>query len=157
MDLAPRTVRIGLAGVGVVGQGLVRFLQARPDFAPAGGTAVITGVSARDRTRVRDVPLEDYAWFDDPVELALSDDNDVFIELIGGSEGPARLAVEAALSKGKPVITAERAGWRGDAIEAEAFAYLAARTLKGLPISYPGTTGVGVPMSGGQVVEPGAA
>ena len=109
MDLARRTVRIGLAGVGVVGQGLVRFLQSEPDFAPAGGTAVITGVSARDRTRARDVSLDGYAWFDDPVALALSDDNDVFIELIGGSEGPARKAVEAALGKGTPVITANKA------------------------------------------------
>jgi anhydro-N-acetylmuramic acid kinase len=74
----------------------------------------------------------------------------------GGRRNPALLQ-QLSLRGGKPVITAERAGWRGDAIEAEAFAYLAARTLKGLPISYPGTTGVGVPMSGGQVVEPGAA
>jgi homoserine dehydrogenase len=95
--------------VGIVGQGLVRFLQSDPDFAPAGGRAVITGVSARDRSRARDVNLADYAWFDDPVALAQSDDNDVFIELIGGSEGPARLAVEAALRKGKPVITANKA------------------------------------------------
>ena len=37
-----------------------------------------------------------------------------------------------------PVSAAETVGWRGDAIEAEAFAYLAARTFTGLPISYPG-------------------
>ncbi len=53
-----------------------------------------------------------------------------------------------------PVKTAEALGWRGDAIEAEAFAYLAARTLRGLPISFPGTTGVPQPMTGGRIVAP---
>ena len=53
-----------------------------------------------------------------------------------------------------PVITAEEAHWRGDSIEAEAFAYLAARTVMDLPISFPGTTGVPGPMSGGRVVRP---
>ncbi|ENZ83710.1 MULTISPECIES: anhydro-N-acetylmuramic acid kinase [Caulobacter] len=53
-----------------------------------------------------------------------------------------------------PVDTAEAHGWRGDSIEAEAFAYLAARTAKGLPISFPGTTGVKAPMTGGRIVQP---
>lgn len=53
-----------------------------------------------------------------------------------------------------PVTTAEDHSWRGDAIEAEAFAYLAARTARGLPISYPKTTGVPTPMSGGKIVQP---
>ena len=52
------------------------------------------------------------------------------------------------------VLSAEDAGWRGDSIEAEAFAYLAARTARGLPISFPGTTGVAAPMTGGRIVEP---
>ncbi len=55
---------------------------------------------------------------------------------------------------GVPVVTAEDAGWRGDAVEAEAFAFLAARTVRGLPISFPGTTGVAQPLVGGRVVEP---
>jgi anhydro-N-acetylmuramic acid kinase len=52
------------------------------------------------------------------------------------------------------VSTAEDHGWRGDAIEAEAFAYLAARTARGLPISFPRTTGVPAPMTGGRIVQP---
>jgi anhydro-N-acetylmuramic acid kinase len=51
-------------------------------------------------------------------------------------------------------LAAEAVGWRGDAIEAEAFAYLAARTLAGLPISFPGTTGVAAPMTGGRIAKP---
>jgi anhydro-N-acetylmuramic acid kinase len=53
-----------------------------------------------------------------------------------------------------PVAKAEAHGWRGDAIEAEAFAYLAARTARGLPISFPGTTGVPALMTGGRIVQP---
>jgi len=53
-----------------------------------------------------------------------------------------------------PVSGAEDHGWRGDAIEAEAFAYLAARTARGLPISFPRTTGVAQPMTGGRIIEP---
>lgn len=52
------------------------------------------------------------------------------------------------------VLSAEEAHWRGDTVEAEAFAYLAARALMGLPISFPGTTGVPHPMSGGRIVMP---
>jgi anhydro-N-acetylmuramic acid kinase len=53
-----------------------------------------------------------------------------------------------------PVTTAEDHGWRGDSIEAEAFAYLAARTARGLPISFPKTTGVAAPMTGGRIARP---
>ncbi len=45
-------------------------------------------------------------------------------------------------------------GWDGDAMEAEGFAYMAVRTLKGLPISFPGTTGVPHPLPGGRVDRP---
>ncbi|WP_443747665.1 anhydro-N-acetylmuramic acid kinase [Asticcacaulis solisilvae] len=54
------------------------------------------------------------------------------------------------------VIAAEDLGWRGGAIEAEAFAYMAARSLKGLPISFPGTTGVKAPLTGGNLFRPRA-
>src|SRR5690606_2331380 len=49
------------------------------------------------------------------------------------------------------VERAEQAGWRGDDLEAEAFAYLAVRSLKGLPLSLPSTTGVPEPMRGGRL------
>jgi len=65
-----------------------------------------------------------------------------------------RCLVEAL---GAPVGTAEDEGWDGDAIEAQAFAFLAARSLRGLPLSLPGTTGVPRPMPGGRVVLPHTA
>lgn len=101
--------RIGVAGLGTVGGGLLKFLAERPEFAPAGGRAVVTGVSARSRSRQRDFDISSMTWFDDPVALASSAQTDMFVELIGGSEGPAKAAVEAALSLGKPVVTANKA------------------------------------------------
>lgn len=68
----------------------------------------------------------------------------------GGRHNPTlmRMLAEAVPCQ---VLTAEQVGWRGDSIEAEAFAFLAARTLRGLPISWPKTTGVLKPMSGGRI------
>ena len=66
----------------------------------------------------------------------------------GGRHNPAlMMALEEALEM--PVVKAEDMGWRGDSIEAEAFAFLAARHVQGLPLSYPGTTGVDEPALGG--------
>jgi anhydro-N-acetylmuramic acid kinase len=53
-----------------------------------------------------------------------------------------------------PVSAAESLGWRGDSIEAEAFAFLAARTFTGLPASFPATTGVPEPLCGGRIARP---
>ena len=104
-----KTWRIGVAGLGTVGGGLLKFLAEQPDFAPAGGRAVVTGVSARSRSRKREFDISGLNWFDDPVALAASPDIDLFVELIGGSDGPAKAAVEAALALGKPVVTANKA------------------------------------------------
>lgn len=101
--------RLGIAGLGTVGSGLVRLIAARDDFAPSGARIRITGVSARSQGTRRTVDVSSYAWFDDPIALATSDDIDVFVELVGGSEGVARAAVEAALGAGKPVVTANKA------------------------------------------------
>jgi len=55
---------------------------------------------------------------------------------------------------GVAVVQADDVGWRGDMVEAECFAFLALRTLRGLPISFPSTTGVRVPMTGGRISKP---
>ncbi len=68
----------------------------------------------------------------------------------GGRHNPALMsALRAAL--GVPVEPVENAGWNGDVLEAQAFAYLAVRTLAGLPLSLPTTTGVPRPMTGGRL------
>lgn len=71
----------------------------------------------------------------------------------GGRHNPA---IMAALRRFlvQPVEPAEMAGWQGDALEAQAFAYLAVRSLKGMPLSLPSTTGVGEPTCGGVLNQP---
>src|SRR5687768_11396599 len=82
--------RLGVAGLGTVGTGLIKFVTERPEFAPAGGRVEVAGVSARSRSRPRPIDISAYAWFDDPVALASSPDVDLFVELVGGSDGPAK-------------------------------------------------------------------
>ena len=101
-----RTWRIGVAGLGTVGAELVRLVSERADFAPSGERVEVTGVSARRRDPAREGGAR---WFEDLVALATSPEVDVFVELIGGAEGPARAAVTAALEAGKPVVTANKA------------------------------------------------
>jgi homoserine dehydrogenase len=104
-------LRLGLAGLGTVGLGVVRIVQTHADLIAArtGRPVVITAVSARDRAKQRDADLSAYAWETDPVALARRDDVDVFIEVMGGHEGPARDATEAAIAAGKDVVTANKA------------------------------------------------
>jgi homoserine dehydrogenase len=107
-----KTVRLGIAGLGTVGGGLVRLLAANGDRMALGGGCefVISGVSARDRNKDRGFQLDpDVIWHADPVELAQAPETDIFVELIGGSEGTAKDAVEAALKAGKHVVTANKA------------------------------------------------
>lgn len=70
----------------------------------------------------------------------------------GGRHNPAIMAA-LRVRAGVDPVPAEAAGWRGDAIEAEAFAYLAARRLRGLPSSFPTTTGVPEPMIAGRIAR----
>ncbi|WP_290689516.1 MULTISPECIES: homoserine dehydrogenase [unclassified Haematobacter] len=104
-------LRLGLAGLGTVGTGVIRIIQTHPDLitARAGRPVTISAVSARDRKRNRGVDLSGYAWEDDPVALARRDDVDVVVEVMGGSDGPAKAATEAAIAAGKDVVTANKA------------------------------------------------
>lgn len=68
----------------------------------------------------------------------------------GGRKNPAIMAALAEAT-GAKIIDADRLGWDGDALEAQAFGYLAVRTLKNLPLSFPKTTGVKNPVVGGVI------
>lgn len=102
---------IGIAGLGTVGSGLLSLLAAHgARLAETTGREIrIGGISARSRDKDRGVDISNIPWFDDPVELARAEGIDVFVELIGGDEGVPRAAVEAALSAGKHVVTANKA------------------------------------------------
>ncbi|MFO1173768.1 MAG: homoserine dehydrogenase [Paracoccaceae bacterium] len=107
----PEPLRLGIAGLGTVGTGVVRIVQKHADLLArrTGRPIAITAVSARSRTKNRDVDLSAYAWEDDPVALARRKDVDVFVEVMGGSDGPAKAATEAAISAGKDVVSANKA------------------------------------------------
>ncbi|MFZ7093883.1 homoserine dehydrogenase [Primorskyibacter sp. 2E233] len=104
-------LRLGIAGLGTVGAGVVKITRQKAALLTqrSGRSIEISAVSARNRDKDRGVPLTSYAWEDDPVALATRDDVDVFIELMGGSDGPAKAATEAALKAGKDVVTANKA------------------------------------------------
>ena len=104
-------LRLGIAGLGTVGVGILRIVQSHAELLEkrAGRPVVISAVSARSRAKDRGVDLSGYAWEDDPVALATRPDIDVFVEVMGGSEGPAKDATEAAIKAGKDVVTANKA------------------------------------------------
>jgi homoserine dehydrogenase len=104
-------LHIGIAGLGTVGTALIRLLDRHGnDLAVRVGRSIsVSGVSARDRKKERPITAAAARWFDDPVELARAPDNEVFVELIGGADGPAHESVKAALEAGKHVVTANKA------------------------------------------------
>ncbi len=109
--MSQSTLRLGIAGLGTVGVGVVKLLQQHASLIAlrSGREVVPTAVSARDRKRERGVPLESYRWFDSAAAMAESDEVDLVVELIGGEGGVAKDVVERALAAGKPVVTANKA------------------------------------------------
>jgi homoserine dehydrogenase len=105
-----RPLRIAIAGLGTVGAGTVRLLQANRELLRqrCGRAIDIVAVSARDRAKDRGVDLGDTAWVE-PAEALAETDCDAVVELIGGAEGPALALLRAALARGRAVVTANKA------------------------------------------------
>ncbi|MEX2517884.1 MAG: homoserine dehydrogenase [Paracoccaceae bacterium] len=104
-------LRIGVIGLGTVGGGVMKLLGAHGALiaARAGRALTVTAVSARDRVKDRGLDLADTAWEDDPIALVRRGDVDIVVEAMGGEDGPAKRAIEAAFSLGKSVVTANKA------------------------------------------------
>jgi len=104
-------LRIGIAGLGTVGAGVVKLLaeHGRLLSVRGGRPLRIVAVSARSKARKRDIDLSGMRWEKDPMALATAPDIDVVVELIGGSGGVARRLVQKALASGKHVVTANKA------------------------------------------------
>lgn len=104
-------LKVGIAGLGVVGAGVVRLLdqQAGMLAARAGRPIKVVAVSARDKRKKRDMPKGGWRWYADALDLVTDPEVEVVVELIGGAEGKARALVEAALKAGKGVVTANKA------------------------------------------------
>lgn len=104
-------LKIGLAGLGTVGAGVIRLLEENAEIikARSGRDIRVSAVSARDRHRDRGVDLSAFEWVDDVTSMASRDDVDVVVELVGGSDGPALALARQTLAQGKPFVTANKA------------------------------------------------
>jgi len=104
-------LKIGVAGLGTVGASLVHLLAEHGAqlAKKTGRIPTVTAVSARDKTRDRGFDVSAMTWYTDAVDMAANADVDVFVELIGGDSGPAEDSVRAALGRGIPVVTANKA------------------------------------------------
>jgi len=104
-------LRIALAGLGTVGGGVIRLIEANGPLITrrAGRRLDIVAVSARDRGKDRGVDLSAYAWEDDMTAMAARPDVDVVVELVGGSDGPALTLARQAIAHGKSLVTANKA------------------------------------------------
>src|SRR3569623_255716 len=138
-----RALRVGSAGLGTVGVGVVRLLEENRDILlqhcpwPIEGTAV----AARDRRKNRDGDLSRYDWCEDPVALADHPKVDVVVEVIGGAGGPAKALIEKAIANKKHVVTANKA------LLAEHGTTLARSAEKvGLALAYEAAVAGGIPV-----------
>jgi homoserine dehydrogenase len=137
-----KPLRLGVAGLGVVGTGLIRLLQRqRAGFvARAGREFAVVAYSAR-RKGDRGLDLGDPVYFASAADLAASGEIDVFVELIGGAEGVAFEAVKAALARGVPVVSANKAMLAAHGFE---LAVLAERS--GAQLYFEAAVGGGIPV-----------
>ncbi len=136
-------MRVGIAGLGTVGASVIRLLrrQAEALTARTGRKIEVVAVSARDRSLDRRIDLEGLEWFDDPVALAEKAEIDLFVELIGGDEGPARASVEAALKRGKGVVTANKA-----LLAKHGMALAALAEVNKVPLAFEASVAGGIPI-----------
>jgi homoserine dehydrogenase len=138
-----KPLRVGIAGLGAVGASVVRLLrrQQRALAARTGREIVVSAVCARDRARDRGVDLSGVTFFDDPIALATSEQIDLFVEVIGGADGPAYAATQAALRRGVPVVTANKAMIARHGLELAALAEAA-----GVALNFEASSAGGVPI-----------
>jgi homoserine dehydrogenase len=106
-----KPLTLGVAGLGTVGAALLELLHTHKERLAerAGRSLKVVAVSARSKGKKRGVDTASIKWFDDPVALAQDPSIEAFVELIGGADGVAKDAVEAALAAGKHVVTANKA------------------------------------------------
>ena len=103
--------RIGIAGLGTVGAGVVKLLQDNAEIIEqrAGRPIEIVSVTANNKGKDRGVDLSSYEWADTLDDFVSNPNLNAIVELIGGSEGDTKKLVEDALEQGKSVVTANKA------------------------------------------------
>jgi anhydro-N-acetylmuramic acid kinase len=147
------------ASVGRVNEGVLAGLLGHPYFKappPKSLDRFDFSLESLEPLELEDAAATLVAFMAEGVRLGFAAMGQIPTEVIVTGGGRHNPEIMKALAERLPcaVTTAEDHGWRGDSIEAEAFAYLAARTAAGLPISFPKTTGVPKPMTGGRIVRP---
>jgi homoserine dehydrogenase len=137
-----KPLRLGVAGLGVVGTSLIRLLQRQQAgfVARAGREFEVVAYSAR-RKDDRGVDLGEAVYFASATDLASSAQIDVFVELIGGAEGVAFDAVKAALSRGVAVVSANKA-----MLAARGFELAALAERSGAQLHFEAAVGGGIPV-----------
>lgn len=110
-------------------------LEVTDPLSDADGAALLTAFTTRSIAAAA-------RWFPEPVERWV---------VAGGGRHNATLMAGLRSRMNVPVLAADDLGWDGDALEAQAFAYLAVRSLRREPLTYPGTTGVKTPHTGGRL------
>ena len=136
-------LRIAVAGLGTVGAATVKLLAGHAQHLAvrAGRRLELVAVSALDRSRDRGIDLTSVAWHDDAVAMASQAEIDVVVELIGGSDGPAKDVCEAAIAAGHDVVTANKAllAHHGNALARQA-------EERGVSLNYEAAVAAGIPI-----------
>ena len=134
-------LRVALAGLGTVGAGVIKLLDANRELITrrAGRSIEVVAVSARDRNRNRDFDMSRFVWVDDPTELA--GHGDVVVELIGGSEGTALTLAHNSIAAGKAFVTANKA-----MIAHHGLSLATAAEEKGIALKYEAAVAGGIPV-----------
>jgi homoserine dehydrogenase len=136
-------LRIALAGLGTVGAGVIRLIEANASLIArrAGRPVRIVAVSARERGKDRGVDMSAYAWEDDMTAMAARDDVDLVVELVGGSDGPALTLARNALRHGKGLVSANKAMIAHHGMELAALA-----EQHGAPLRFEAAVAGGIPV-----------
>ncbi len=138
-----KPLKIGIAGLGTVGTGVIRLLAAHGELiaARAGRPIIVTAICARDRHRDRGVTLDGFTWHGDAAGLAADPEVEAVVELIGGADGAAKTLAEAAIAAGKPFITANKA-----LLAVHGAALARAAEANNTPIAYEAAVAGGIPV-----------
>ena len=138
-----KPLKVALAGLGTVGAGVIRLLDANSALIArrAGRPIEITAISARDRTKDRGVDISRFAWVDDTSSLATHEDADVVVELIGGADGPALTLARSSIAAGRAFVTANKAMIAHHGLE-----LAEAAEAKGVALKYEAAVAGGIPV-----------
>ena len=136
-------LRIALAGLGTVGGGVIRLLDANRELIArrAGRPIEVVAVSARDRSKDRGVDLSRFRWVDDTGALATINGVDVVVELIGGSDGPALTLARHSIDAGRAFVTGNKAMIAHHGLE-----LAEAAEAKGVALKYEAAVAGGIPV-----------